>query len=317
MKPTGPRHPAKAEGEGLRVAYLILAHRYPEQIVRLIKRLDSESATFLVHLDRKTDDRIYHWLVQQLGGAANVHFVRRYTCYWAGFGIVQATIQGIRDVIEKRVPFDYLALLTGQDYPIKTNEYIRQFFQERKGVSFISHNPFPYDEWKCEDGGWDRVRLWHIRSRGRYFVFPRRRAFENRALNLTWNTAARLFPVRRHFPEGFHPYGGAQPWCLYAAHVRQIYEFMRRNRRFVRFFRFVNVADEIFFQTIVGNSRYAKELQNDTLTYVEWYRPGAILRSSDFGVLRSTYHLFARKFDATVDAAILDRIDRELLGALP
>jgi hypothetical protein len=107
--------------------------------------------------------------------------------------------------------------------------------------------------------------------------------------------------------------GSIRTAALDRTHARYVYEFVRSHPRFVRFFRYVTVPDEIFFQTIIGNSPYAREVHNDTLTFVEWYRR-AVLHRGDLEALRSTYHLFARKFDPFVDAEILDLVDRELLG---
>jgi hypothetical protein len=297
----------------MKIAYLILAHRYPLHLVRLVSRLDTADANFFVHLDRRSPRHVYETLVRKLGSRQNVHFVKRYPCRWGSFGIVRASLQGLADVLESEVSFDYLALLSGQDYPIKSNAFICSFLRQREGTSFIHHNPFPFTEWVGQNGGWDRVRMWHLRTDNHYLIYPEKRGFRSRVLEVVWNAAVERFPLERRFPGGFHPYGGAQFWCLHRDHVRQLHEFTRANPRFVRFFRFVNIPDEIFFQTIAANILDGIELHNDTLTYVPWNRPGATLHSSDFEALLSTHHLFARKFDPEVDARVLEMIDRELL----
>jgi hypothetical protein len=40
----------------MKIAYVVLAHRYPDQLIRLIHRLNTENASFFVHFDKKTDD---------------------------------------------------------------------------------------------------------------------------------------------------------------------------------------------------------------------------------------------------------------------
>jgi hypothetical protein len=56
---------------------------------------------------------------------------------------------------------------------------------------------------------------------------------------------------------------------------------------------------------------------NDNLRYIAWQDldagSPAILRKADFARLVSSPKLFARKFDATVDAEVLDLIDSEIL----
>ena len=304
----------------MKIAYLIIAHRYPEQVVRLVSRLNTPEVVFLIHLDKKADNDTYQVLLDAFMGQANVFFIKRCVCHWAGFGIIRACMQGMREALERGLKFDYLALLSGQDYPIKTNEYISQFLQERLGTSFIHHNPFPYAAWKDDDNGWDRIRYWHfIRSTARY-SYSRRNLFTSRIgrrlLTPLLHVALRLFPHQRTFPAGWHPYGGAQFWCLHRQHVEYIDQVVRQRPALVRFFRFVYVPDEIFFQTLMGNSPYTGAIHNDTLTFVEWERPGATLYKSDMANLLASPYLFARKFDTTVDAEVLDLIDQQIL-ALP
>ncbi|WP_022824346.1 beta-1,6-N-acetylglucosaminyltransferase [Hymenobacter norwichensis] len=301
-----------------RIAYLILAHRYPEQLVRLVSRLNTESAVFLIHIDKKVSNAIYDSIVHQLSLHKNVYFIKRYTCYWAGFGIVEACIQGIKELIDQKIDFDFLALLSGQDYPIKSNEYIESFFKKNIGTSFIHHNPFPFSEWGEEKGGWNRVNYWHLVRESRQYSYSTRNNFASgtisqRLLNRGINACAKLLPLTREFPNSFHPYGGAQFWCLYKTHVQQAYNTIQHNPQLVKFFRHVFVPDEIFFQTIAGNSSFKNNIHNDTLTFLEWYRPGAILYASDMINILKSEHLFARKFDTTVDAEVLDMIDTQIL----
>ena len=103
----------------MRIAYVILAHQLPEQLVRLVRRLDSPGALFLVHINRRSDDAIYRVARAGLAELDNVVFLRRHKLYWGAFGHVRATIEGLDELYRRSAQFDYVALLTGQDYPIK------------------------------------------------------------------------------------------------------------------------------------------------------------------------------------------------------
>ena len=91
---------------------------------------------------------------------------------------------------------------------------------------------------------------------------------------------------------------------------------MHANPQVVRFFRHVFVPDEIFFQTILMNSPLHDEIENDNLRYVEWSREPApaVLGVDDLDAMLSSGKLFARKFDPTVDDAVLAELDRRLDG---
>jgi hypothetical protein len=302
---------------GVKIAYLVLAHRYFDQLFRLVDRLNAGNVVFYIHIDKKVSQKDYTFVTEHFQSFENVHFTKRFTCYWAGFGIMRATLQGIKEIVESKSDADYIVLLSGQDYPIKTNSYIHNFFSEKKGISFVSHMRFPHPEWGSCRGGWDRVQLWHFITKYNHRTYPSRNFFgygRLRFLNGLWNKVYPSLPsFRRTFPNGMHPYGGAQFWCLSKKHYLAVHQFVEANPNYVNFFRYVFVSDELLVQTIVGNSFPPDEVHNDTLHFLEWYRDGAILNSSDMPTISSTHYLFARKFDATVDGAVLDIIDREIL----
>ena len=82
----------------------------------------------------------------------------------------------------------------------------------------------------------------------------------------------------------------------------------------MRFFEHVFIPDELFFQTIVTNSPLADTVENDNLRYLDWSREPApaVLTRDDLDAIGASGALFARKFDETVDAEILDLLDARI-----
>jgi hypothetical protein len=282
----------------MRIAYIISAYKYPEQLNRLITRLHTDSTSFFVHVDKRTALEVYKQMVNGTKHLTNVFFLKRYRCYWGGFGHVQATIEGINEIIKKNIPFDYAVLLTGQDYPIKTNEQIREFFQQSHGKSYMDYFSLPNDHW--EGGGMHRVELWHVRLFDRHYVFPKNHNFL----------------IKHKFPKGFQPFGGSSYWCLSRECIAYLHKFIKNNHRFINFFKYVDVPDELIFQTILINSPLAGSIMNDDMRFINWKDVDAgspaVLVKNDFESLASSSKLFARKFDMNIDAEVLDMIDREV-----
>lgn len=280
------------------IAYIISAYKNPRQLIRLSNRLYDPSTSLFIHVDKKTIDPIYLEMLSGLSNRPNIFFLKRYRCDWGTFGHVQATIEGINEIIKRRIPFDYVVLLTGQDYPIKTNEQIHQFFALNDGKSFMEYFPLPSDNW--EGGGMQRLEQWHVRLFSRHYTFPK--------------SSNSIF--RRRFPNSFKPFGGSSYWCLSRACIEYLYGFISNHRRYLNFFRYVDVPDELFFQTILLNSSLAGSIVNDDARFISWKDitsgSPAILDRSDFANLVSSPKLFARKFDQTVDSEILDMIDRAI-----
>ena len=132
-----------------------------------------------------------------------------------------------------------------------------------------------------------------------------------------WSALAKIVPVRRSLPANMEIFGGSAFWCLSRDCVEYIDDFLRQNIKFVRFFKYVRIPDEIFFQTILLNSPFHDLLVNDDKRYISWpshpsHHP-EILKKHDFERFINTENLFARKFDITVDTDVLDKIDEATL----
>jgi hypothetical protein len=274
------------------LAYIISAYRNLGQLERLIRRLAIDGSIVLVHVDKKTEDREYAALVTNASDLETAHFLDRHTCHWGGFGHVRASLKGIEELLRRAASFDYAILLTGQDYPIKPNEEIRGFFEDNRGKSFMSYAALPSPSWSPR-GGLDRIEYRHLRLYGRHVRVPGKRAF----------------------PRKLRPFGGGAYWCLTRECIELVSTFVAERGDVVRFFKHVDIPDEIFFQTVIMNSELSGTVVNDNLRYIDWSRGTrpAVLGIGDVEELKRSPKLFARKFDVTHDSAVLDVIDRDLL----
>jgi hypothetical protein len=277
----------------VRTAYVISAYRRPEHLARLVHRLAGEDVRFFVHVDKKTREPTYRQMVEGVADLGTVSFLPRHACHWGGFGHVRASLKGIAAVAEGGFDPDHTILLSGQDYPIKSNRAIRDFLTERRSRSAFMHFPLPTPHWT--GGGVPRFRDWHLRF-GRLHV---------------------RLPLRRTLPLGLRPWGGSAYWIMSREALELVHCFVREHPEYVGFFEHVDIPDEIFFQTILLNSRLATQCDDVRLHYTEWGRlpAPAILNSHDYPHLVESSCLFARKFDPQVDSRVLDLIDEHLLSS--
>lgn len=275
------------------LAYIVSAYKNLGQLSRLVRRLTADGSAVVVHVDRKTDDRQYDAFAAGPADVPAVHLLERHRCHWGGFGHVRATLKGIEELGRLGTEFEYLILLTGQDYPIKPSSAIQRFFERNRGKSFMAYSELP-SRWWSPRGGLDRIEYRHWRLYGRHVRLP----------------------LKRSFPAGLRPFGGGAYWCLSRDCIQLVRDFVAKRPDVVRFFERVDIPDEIFFQTVIMNSPLASTVVNDNLRYIDWrgVRP-AILETADLPALRESPKLFARKFDVTRDERILDLIDRKLLSS--
>ena len=112
--------------------------------------------------------------------------------------------------------------------------------------------------------------------------------------------------------------------------IGELLRFVDERPDVVRFYRRAWTPDEMFIHTALLNSATSCDIVNENLWFVRW-TPNAkhpkVLTAADAPALleaggrasdaggESRAKLFARKFDADTDAAILDVLDQRLVAA--
>ncbi len=77
----------------MNINYLILAHKNPNQMIRLVKKLNNENVNFYIHIDK---DAIIEAFKAPLISFKNVKFIPnndRVTSIWGDISLVKATIK--------------------------------------------------------------------------------------------------------------------------------------------------------------------------------------------------------------------------------
>ncbi len=290
-------------------AYIILAHKNPDQLYRLIEKLDDQSSSFFIHIDKKVPLASF----KNLTGLGNkIALVDRVNTSWAGWSLVQATINGLRAVEEANRHFDRIILMSGQDYPIKSNYFINKYFTNTPYRIFMEHYPLPnYTKWK-KSGGMYRINKYFFGMNG-----------YQRLASKAVNFLANIFPfMRRKVPPDTTIYAGSQWWTIDMNALQYILEFIRKNPAHLSFYKFSFAPDEIFFQTILLNSANEKitgSILNNHKRFMNWNNPSIshpeILLKNDFTAVIKSDALFARKFDVSEDSEILEMIDKQRQAA--
>lgn len=306
--------------------YIILAHKNPSQLTRLVLRLRRPGTRFYIHIDKNVEISPFQ---KELTDFQEVFFLKegqREPGTWGDVGIVKATINATRQVKEDGRD-GYCILLSGQDYPLRRNKEIQNFFEKQNGTSFVSVFSLPHPNW--HEGGYDRLNKYKIdKSSQRKHFLQLSSIFDKEFYN--WETLgklnflrktgrANLIPLvlkKRRFPHYLKPYGGGQWWALPMTKVKEVLNFIDEHPDYLNYHKYTLLPDEIFFHSIMATLDGPVA---PSLTYVNWDRPNTPLpvtfEKEDLEELElaSVEKLFARKFDITIDKTILDLLDQELL----
>lgn len=293
----------------MKKAYIIMAHRNPLQFHRLVARLNDGASEFFIHIDKTVNISPFE-TVKEFGGI--IHFIERVDSKWGGFGSVQASLNGLKAVKDSKKDFEMVFLLSGQDYPIKSNDYINNFLANSPYSVFVEHYPIPnYKKWPGSDrGGWYRVDKYYVGLKWYEML-------QSKSINFL----STYIPfLRRKIPNGMKPFTGSTWWSVDMYALNYILDYDAKHPGYRAFHKYTFVPDELFIHMIIANSKdekLLKSIENNDRRLIIWEtsyiaHPNT-LRKSDFETIKSSEQLFARKFDEKTDTEILDLIDREIL----
>lgn len=292
----------------LRIAFLILAHQDALQVARLCSALRGQ--TLFVHIDRRAAD----FPVNQIATMPGVVVHPRSLIHWGDFSMIETTLS-LMDTARQYGRFDRFVLLSGSCYPVKPLSSLEAMFAEHPEHEWISLTPVARQSSLYTTIG----RRWRMAP----FLSS---SFLDSKLRAIYNKISKYIGRDLALEIGLPPYFGSQWWALTEPCVAAVLEFVRSHPEYIQAYRSVYAPDEHFFQTIVGNSRFASASVHveDCGAATNQHAPLHQIAPSiervfedgepDFQLAASTDKFFIRKVSSARSAHLLDRIDRELLG---
>lgn len=114
-----------------------MAHGNIHELLRLITALDYPENDIFIHLDERWSVKqdVFDGVVAQAG----LIFTPRIKVVWGGSSMVKCELL-LMKVAYEHAEYDYFHLLSGVDYPVKSHEYIMDFFEQHNGENFLQRN---------------------------------------------------------------------------------------------------------------------------------------------------------------------------------
>jgi hypothetical protein len=273
------------------IAYFILVHRLPEQFKRMFRAIYVPGNQYLVHIDRSSGPELQADIKAFLAPYQNVSTLDAKPAVWGGYSLVDAELRGMAKLLKMNSSWTHFINLSGQDFPLKTQNYINDYLKLNGDRQFIR----AVDQRRVRPETLNRLSHFFIEAFGRIFRTG----------------------VRRPAMSGVTPYIGTQwkvvtrAFCEFACHDKQVKPFRIFYRRSL-------IADEGFFQTLMMNRGKHGAVINDDLRTIDWVPDGDVklrprtFTKSDAMRLTLSADFFARKFDANEDSVILDHLEQHL-----
>lgn len=292
------------------ITYLLLLHNNSQISLSLIKNRDYLEDIFYIHLDKKCVD------VLPTTEYTHTHYSKiRHNVKWGGFSIIETLLDSCREICAT-IKSDYVILLSGTDYPIKTRQYIEDYINSHPNTDFIQGQKIPSPDCHWLEGGRRRLECYALPLGGKNIatIEPRKLDWGNlRQLGkIALNSPKSLFramkiwltaPKRRH-PEDLIPYRGEMWWGLRRSTLETIINYLDEHPEYLEYHKNTCIPDEIFFNTLVYNLIPHEEISNSCLRYINWdksapgYSPHDITLNDTTlisDIISNPDYLFARK----------------------
>ena len=292
------------------MAYVVISHRNPGQVLRLVGALaEGSAARVLVSHDSRRSP-LGASDIERAGGRATGD---RIEMEWGGFSHVELIVRCLREAAERYDP-DWVVMLSGQDYPLRPLDDIEADLGRSRADGLLG--AVREVERRRPRAGDDEFFL-----RCRYRHYTRAHGFPHlpRAARpvVYARDLPRLVGVRRPLPAplAFH---ASSDWFTLGRRAIGVALDASADRRLMRHFRRVAVPSESFFASVLLN-RPELTIEFDHRRFASFSGLGVphpdTLTSADFERIVSSGADFARKFDVSVDGAVLDRLDERRRSA--
>lgn len=284
-------------------AYLIIAHKENEILEKLLKLLDSKENDIYIHVDAKT--KMFDFgRIQKFVEHSRVVFTDRTKVYWGDYSQVNSELVLLKAAIGGG-SYDYYHLISGQDLPIKSKDWINEFFQKNNGKEFVSvvnkEKPISRNDAGGVFNPYSRLSLFH------YGIKWWRKNKLLKGMEYASLLIQRRIGVDRISTLKEPIYYGANWFSITDSCARYV---VSQEKHIVDLFgSHTRCADELFLQTILMNSPFKDNITGNNLRYVDFKRGKPyVWRKEDKNELLSAPGIFARKFDEQVDSLIVDEI---------
>lgn len=276
----------------MKIAYCILCHKNSRILNETVNYLSKDNDVF-IHVDKKSNINNFNEYKKNA-----IILKNRIDVRWGHISQVKATINLLKSTNNKN--YDYIFLLSGDCLPLKTNRYINKFLEKNLPSQYIALDK----NFKNLD---DRVKYIYnslYYKKNCNIVLKVIRKMQDKL---------KIFPRNKLYKKLPKLYKGTQWFGITGELKFYILDFIEKNPEYVKAFENSFCCDEVFFHTIVFNSKFRNNIYKpkdnsnicfQALRYIDWSTGPdfpRILNENDFNNIKKSECLFGRKFDENID----------------
>ena len=129
---------ALQKDEDFPIAFSVMIYKDIEQFERLLRAIYRPQNYYCIHVDRKSPE-IFHRAVKMISACfPNVFLASTFVdVRWGEFSVLEADLICMRDLWRRYKNWKYFINLTGQEFPLRTNNELVEILRSLNGESII------------------------------------------------------------------------------------------------------------------------------------------------------------------------------------
>lgn len=301
-----------------RHAYLIIAYNQWELLKKLIHLLDDNRNDIYIHVNKKIKDAPFEEIMT-FPRKSKVYAVDRVPIDRGTYSIFDAQMVLLKAAL-KNENYSYFHLLSGQDLPLKSQDYIHNFFEENDGKNFV--DVIPPEKVK---------RDWYERYSLHQFLVPYTleknvKAKFAKAIRKVAVIAQKAVGVNRfnkYEKQGFEMCYGSSWFSI----TKEFGEYLVENEFLIQkmYQKHTYIPEESIPQTFLWSSRFRDtlydadwldhKLNRANLRMIFWTGNTSpeTITMKHVAFLQDTNNLFARKFDILNHSDAVEAVETMVL----
>lgn len=268
-------------------AYLIQAHDQFGLLKMLVQELDDPLNDIYIHIDKKSKnfDRDN---IKSAVQRSKTFFVDSISVVWGGESQIRAELRLFKAAYNNEQEYIYYHLISGVDYPIKTQKEIHDYFEKNRGKEFIEY--------------WDRdLKSYEYRIKYRYPLQEKIGRYTNDPKTIILRLVSKVLVFFQYLCridrvkdyEGNVKIGGQ--WVSLSDEF--VGYLLEQEITIHKYFLKGVAADELFIQSICWNSKFRDNVfSGGHQRLIDWNRGSPYTwQEDDFNEIICSDKLFIRK----------------------
>ena len=308
-----------------------MCHKNAEQILKLINKCSTTNSDVIIHADNKMNIKEYNKIKDFVKDKPNVYLTKeRIHGELDTRSLVDIVFIMLKEIKKRNLSYKYYCLLSGQDYPIKSINWINEELQKNYPKPFIDCTPYSNSNWI-----YYKFNNADIIYKLNNFISTNFKSGSiiRKILRLAALILSKILKVlkKTQYYEltklNISLYGGSAWWILPDIAIDYIYNEYINNTFIVNKLLKTYTPEETFFQIMAMRSPIKEQIEINPKNMIEqnsktWAyfsdkdKPFKghpyIFTKHEFKKIKASKAWFARKFDITVDKEIFDLIDKHI-----